>query len=192
MWTASAGLYRPVDYLDGPYLVLFQPGKPPIQSAADVEENKGASIGGLAPAILAERTSYQRSCASLVVLIGAGLLVNSFLRLQNVQPAIATDRLLTAEINLSDSRYRERAQISRFFQELVRRVEALPGVEAASLSTARPLSGVARNDPFSIEGRPLVLYPSSQDGRWSAHYSRRSAFRWSGTDIASRCGRRCA
>ncbi|MBA2527822.1 MAG: ABC transporter permease [Pyrinomonadaceae bacterium] len=92
---------------------------------------------------------------SLVVLIGAGLLVNSFLRLRHIQPTIATERLLTVEINLSDSRYRERSQISGFFQELVRGVEALPDVEAASLSTTRPLSGIARNDPFSIEGRPL-------------------------------------
>ncbi len=64
---------------------------------------------------------------------------------------------MTVEITLSDSVYRERAQISGFFQELVHRVEALPGVEAASLGTARPLSGVARNDPFSVEGRPLDL-----------------------------------
>lgn len=122
-----------------------------------LKDNKGAAIGGW-------RRHYWRNglligevALSLVVLIGAGLLVNSFLRLQNIQPAIATDKLLTVEINLSDSRYRERAQISGFFQELVRRVEALPGVEAASLSTARPLSGVTRNDPFSIEGRPLDL-----------------------------------
>ncbi len=122
-----------------------------------LKENKGAAIGGW-------RRHYWRNglligevALSLVVLIGAGLLVNSFLRLQHVQPAIATDRLLTAQINLSDSRYSERAQISRFFQELVRRVEVLPGVEAASLSTGIPLSGVARNDPFSVEGRPLDL-----------------------------------
>jgi putative ABC transport system permease protein len=122
-----------------------------------LKDNKGAAIGGW-------RRHYWRNglligevALSLVVLIGAGLLVNSFLRLQNVHAAIATARLLTVEINLSDARYRERAQISGFYQELVRRVEALPGVEAASLSTARPLSGVARNDPFSIEGRPLDL-----------------------------------
>jgi putative ABC transport system permease protein len=45
--------------------------------------------------------------------------------------------------------------VSGFFQELVRRTEGLPGVEAATLSTTRPLSGVMLNDPFAIEGRPL-------------------------------------
>src|SRR4030095_12120945 len=92
---------------------------------------------------------------SLVVLIGAGLLVNSFLRLQHVQPVIAKDKLLTAEIDLSKSRYREPAQIASFFQETVRRLEGLPGVEAASFGTAMPLSGAERNDPFAIEGRSV-------------------------------------
>ncbi len=92
---------------------------------------------------------------SLVLLVAAGLLVNSFLRLQQIKPAIATDKLLTVEINLSDSTYREPARAAIFFRELVRRVEELPGVQGASVSTARPLSGLARNDPFAIEGRPL-------------------------------------
>jgi putative ABC transport system permease protein len=94
---------------------------------------------------------------SFVLLIGAGLLINSFLRLQQKKPALATDALLTAEINLPDTRYREPAQASAFFQELVQRVEGLPGVQAASVGTARPLSGVARNDPFAVEGRAFDL-----------------------------------
>ncbi|MCM3905697.1 MAG: ABC transporter permease [Pyrinomonadaceae bacterium] len=122
-----------------------------------LKENKGAGIGGWRKHYWRNGLLIGEVALSLVVLIGAGLLVNSFLRLQLVQPALATDKLLTAEINLSDTRYREPAQISGFFQELVHRVEALPGVEAASLSTARPLSGVTRNDPFSIEGRQLDL-----------------------------------
>lgn len=122
-----------------------------------LKANKVVAIGGWSRHFWRNGLLVGQVALSLVVLIGAGLLVNSFLRLQQIQPAMATDRLLTVEINLSDSRYRERAQVSGFFQELVRRVEALPGVDGASLSTARPLSGVARNDPFSIEGRPFDL-----------------------------------
>jgi putative ABC transport system permease protein len=92
---------------------------------------------------------------AFVVLVGAGLLVNSFLRLQQQRPAMATNNLLTAEINLPQSRYPEAQQAAAFFQDLVTRVEALPGVEAATVSTGRPLSGIARNDPFAIEGRAL-------------------------------------
>src|ERR1051326_8753590 len=92
---------------------------------------------------------------SLMLLIGAGLLVRTFLRLQRVNPGIAADELMTAEINLPESRYRDPAQVSAFYRELIERLETLPGVERASLSTMRPLNGEARSDPFAIEGRPF-------------------------------------
>ncbi|MCM3872700.1 MAG: ABC transporter permease [Pyrinomonadaceae bacterium] len=122
-----------------------------------LKENKGAAMESWRRHYWRNGLLISEVALSFVLLIGAGLLVNSFLRLQYTQPAIANDGLLTVEINLSESRYGEPAQVSGFFQELVRRVEGLPGVEAASVSTARPLSGVTRNDPFSIEGRPLDL-----------------------------------
>jgi predicted permease len=92
---------------------------------------------------------------SFVLLVSAGLLVNSFVRVQQIKAAIAIDSVLCVEINLPAIRYRETAQAAGFFQELVRRVEGLPGVQAVSLSTMKPLSGTARNDPFSVEGRAL-------------------------------------
>ena len=120
-----------------------------------LKENRVATFGGW-------RNHYWRNALlvgevalSLVLLIGAGLLVNSFVRLQQVKSAIATDRLLTVEINLPETRYREPTHAAGFFKELVHRVESLPGVQSASVSTGRPLSGAARNDPFSVEGRPL-------------------------------------
>jgi len=92
---------------------------------------------------------------SLMLLIGAGLLVKTFFRLQRVNPGIAADEVLTAEINLPESRYRDPAQVSAFYRELIERLETLPGVQGASLSTMRPLNGEARSDPFAIEGRPF-------------------------------------
>ena len=92
---------------------------------------------------------------SLMLLIGAGLLVKTFVRLQRVNPGVAADQVLTAQINLPESRYREPAQASAFYRELIERLETLPGVQGASVSTMRPLNGTARNDPFAIEGRPF-------------------------------------
>jgi putative ABC transport system permease protein len=120
-----------------------------------LKESKSATLGGWCRHFWRNGLLVGEVALSLVVLIGAGLLVNSFLRLQHVQPVIAKDKLLTAEIDLSNSRYREPAQIASFFQETVRRLEGLPGVEAASFGTAMPLSGAERNDPFAIEGRSL-------------------------------------
>ncbi len=92
---------------------------------------------------------------ALMLLIGAGLLVKTFVRLQRVNPGVAADQVLTAQINLPESRYREPAQASAFYHELIERLETLPGVQGASVSTMRPLNGTARNDPFAIEGRPF-------------------------------------
>jgi len=92
---------------------------------------------------------------SLMLLIGAGLLVKTFVRLQRINPGVAAGEVLTAQINLPESRYREPAQASAFYRELIDRLEALPGVQGASVSTMRPLNGTARSDPFAIEGRPF-------------------------------------
>jgi putative ABC transport system permease protein len=120
-----------------------------------LKQNRAATIGGWRHQYWRNALLVCEVALSLVLLIGAGLLVNSFVRLQQVKSPIATERLLTVELNLSDTHYREPAQAANFFRELIRRVEGLPGVQAASLGTGRPLSGTARNDPFSVEGRAL-------------------------------------
>ncbi|MEK6407690.1 MAG: ABC transporter permease [Acidobacteriota bacterium] len=94
---------------------------------------------------------------ALPLLIGAGLLLNSFVRLQRVKPGVDADKILIAEINLPAMKYREPARAAAFFEELTRRVAALPGVEQASFGTLPILSGAAIIDAFSIEGRPLDL-----------------------------------
>src|SRR6185312_5289801 len=131
----------------------WQAAKFDLQRA--LKEKQAAAIGEWRHHFWRNLLLVNEVALAFVVLIGAGLLVNSFLRLQRQRPAIATSKVLTVEINLPESRYREAAQASAFFQDLVNRVEALPGVEAATVSTSRPLSGVARNDPFAIEGRSL-------------------------------------
>ncbi|HKQ76027.1 MAG TPA: ABC transporter permease [Blastocatellia bacterium] len=136
-------------------------------------------IFGLAPALQASRPDLQQTlkegggaatrgrhwlrnmlvvgevAIAMTLLVGAGLMLNSFLRLQRVNPVVDSDKLLSVEITLPETRYPEAAQAAAFFQELIRRVESLPGVKSASLSTVQPLSGVAVDDPFCIEGRPL-------------------------------------
>jgi putative ABC transport system permease protein len=94
---------------------------------------------------------------ALPLLIGAGLLLNSFVRLQRVKSGVDADKILITEINLPATKYRESARAAAFFDELARRVVALPGVEQASVGTLPILSGAAIIDAFSIEGRPLDL-----------------------------------
>jgi predicted permease len=78
---------------------------------------------------------------SLALLVGAGLLVRSFLQLQRVPLGFRAGGVLTAQINPAATRYPDAARRTALFDEIVRRVVALPGVEAAGLTNIVPFGG---------------------------------------------------
>ena len=92
---------------------------------------------------------------ALVLLIAAGLLIQSFARLGQVQPGLRTERLLTARIALPDIAYPKNENITAFFDQLMPRVRALPGVESASMIVPLPLSGSNMVTSFDVEEHPL-------------------------------------
>jgi putative ABC transport system permease protein len=89
-------------------------------------------------------------CLSLVLLIGAGLLVKSFNNLMHVDPGFATDRLLIFNIGLPNSA--DQTQQTNFYREVLERVRALPGVERAGAVSRLPLSGGNSARTFNIAG----------------------------------------
>jgi putative ABC transport system permease protein len=148
-------------------------------------------IFGLAPALQASRPRLQHTlkeggaaatrgrhwlrnllvvsevAIAMTLLVGAGLMLNSFVRLQRVDTVVDVDKTLTVEINLPSTKYTEPAQVTAFFQELVRGVESLPGVEQVSLSNVMPLGAYALNDPFAIEGRAYT----AENATWAAWHA---------------------
>lgn len=78
----------------------------------------------------------------LVLLVGAGLLLHSFWRIQRVELGFAADDLLTLETRFYNPAYRQTARISAFQDRLIDHVRRIPGVEMASLTTAVPMRGV--------------------------------------------------
>ncbi|HKX32999.1 MAG TPA: ABC transporter permease, partial [Blastocatellia bacterium] len=91
---------------------------------------------------------------ALMLLVGAGLLIRSFWSLQHVEPGFEVDHVLTMRLSLPMTRYREPAQMTAFFQEAERGIQALPGVRGVSLVQSLPLSGWGFGMPFTIEGQP--------------------------------------
>lgn len=91
---------------------------------------------------------------SLVLLVGAGLMMKSFWRLQNVELGYNPENLLTMDIALPQARYPERKQAALFQQRLMERIKALPGVTSAAAVNILPLSGGNSCDGMTIEGRP--------------------------------------
>ena len=91
---------------------------------------------------------------ALMLLVGAGLFINSFLRLQRVNPGFDTNNALSFRIGLPDTRYPQAQQKIAFYKQLASRIESLPGVKNVAYTTALPLSGQRGNVGFSIEGEP--------------------------------------
>jgi predicted permease len=89
---------------------------------------------------------------SLVLLIGAGLFLRSLSNAQGIDPGFNADKILDAQLNINLLRY-TKAQGREFYRQIVERIEALPGVESASLARIVPLSGSSRTLSFLIQGQ---------------------------------------
>ena len=91
---------------------------------------------------------------ALVLLVGAGLLVKSFIGLQRVSPGFDAENVLTMRIDLSRAKYATPEAAGNFYTQLQERVSALPGVEAVGMISELPLSGQPNDTYFTVEGRP--------------------------------------
>jgi predicted permease len=89
---------------------------------------------------------------ALMLLIGAGLLIKSFVRLQNVDPGFAIDNVLTAQISLPMARYPDAAARRTFWVRLVEKARTIPGVTSAGLTTNVPFNGSVSSGSYSIVG----------------------------------------
>jgi predicted permease len=96
---------------------------------------------------------------SLVLLVGAGLLLKSFRQLINVDPGFDAQNVLTLRLRLPDAKYRESAQSTAFLKEVSRRVATLPGVRQVSVATSFPFGGRAGDDGYWVEGQPEPQKP---------------------------------
>ena len=91
---------------------------------------------------------------AMLLLIGAGLLLRSFARLQEVPPGFNPDHLLVADLPLSATAYAKPEQRFQFFDRLIERAEALPGVRSVGAASFLPVSGGGSIIHFNISGRP--------------------------------------
>ncbi|HYP28839.1 MAG TPA: ABC transporter permease [Blastocatellia bacterium] len=92
---------------------------------------------------------------ALVLLVSAGLLMKSFLRLQAVSPGFDVNNILTMRVTLPIAKYPEPAQRTAFFKQAVERLEALPGVESVGAISFLPFTGPGAATDFTIVGQPV-------------------------------------
>src|SRR5438309_2533862 len=145
--------------------ILF--GLVPAFASAKPELTEALKEGGRTSTTGARRNQLRNSLVvaeialALVLLVGAGLLLKSYARVQNIDPGFARRLVLTAEIDLPDTKYPPRGSsdynhgqaIMNFWNEALRRVRQLPGVGSAGCTIVLPLSGSNTDSSFAIEGR---------------------------------------
>ena len=102
---------------------------------------------------------------ALVLLIAGGLLLKSFIRLQNVDPGFSTDKVLTAQISLPAARYPDAAARRAFWLRLLDSARALPGVTSAGLTSNVPFNGNVSSGSYSIIGYTPGPTESAPHGR---------------------------
>jgi putative ABC transport system permease protein len=128
-----------------------------LKDGARVDDVRGGRLRNLL--VVAE------IAVALVLLAGAGLLIRSFVRLVDVDPGFRAEHVLSAKISIPTVRYDEPGKMIRFFDELTKRVEAIPGVRAAGGVSFLPLAGPAAATRFEIVGQakpPLGQEPSCE------------------------------
>ena len=89
---------------------------------------------------------------SLLLLVGAGLMVRTLANLTGEDPGFTSQGIVTARVSLPEARYADQAARSRFFDESLERIRALPGVENAALISQAPFSGSSSSGSYRIEG----------------------------------------
>ena len=111
------------------------------QILATLQESSRAQSPGRAKAGLRRTLLVIEVGLTVVLLVGAGLLLKSYQRLRNADIGVPVDNVLTMRISLPEARYRKPEQWVAFFENLIAQVRALPGVEAAGLVSKAPGEG---------------------------------------------------
>jgi predicted permease len=112
---------------------------------------------------------------ALVLLVGAGLMMKSFLRLEAVNPGFEAQNLLTMRVLLPRAKYPDDAKRIAFFRQAVEHMQALPGVRAAAAATELPFGGLGSATDFAIEGQPAP--PAGNNQTTDVHATDENYFR---------------
>ena len=108
---------------------------------------------------------------SLVLLIGAGLLIRSFVALQRVQPGFNAEKIVSFGVSIPGNRYPKNEDITRFVHELELKMAALPGVESVGSTFQLPLTGSGARIALCIQRRNIAEV-GEHFGRLAAHHTR--------------------
>jgi putative ABC transport system permease protein len=124
------------------------------QILASLQESSRGHSAGHARANLRRILLALEVGLTVMLLVGAGLLLKSYQRLRSTDPGVPVDNVLTMHISLPEVRYKEPVQQVAFFEHLIERVRALPGVQSAGLVSTAPAQGWGGDNMMSVAEHP--------------------------------------
>ncbi len=121
-------------------------------TSAILKDDNARSSPGKGTGVTRATLVVAETALALVLLVGAGLLIKSFARLQNVDPGFSTENVLTAQMSLPAARYPEPPARRAFWARAIEGARALPGVTAVGLTSNVPFNGMVSSGSYSIVG----------------------------------------
>ena len=144
---------------------------------ASLQASSRTTTGNLSRATLRKTLLTVEIAVTVVLLIGAGLLIRSFVRLRSTDVGCVTDNVLTLDYSLPAQKYASPEKVNAFNEALLEQVRAMPGVRAAALGSSVPGAGAGEDDAFTIPEQPPIaqgtalpdaLYRTADPGYFSA------------------------
>ena len=133
----------------------LQASKPDLNNT--LKEGGRGTTGGAGGIRVRNLLVVSEIALSLVLLVGAGLMIRSFMRLQQFDLGFNPNDLATMRIQLPGTKYREPAQVDAFYKQLLERIESVPGIKAVGAISDVFLTDTPNSTNFSIEGRPVPI-----------------------------------
>jgi putative ABC transport system permease protein len=130
----------------------WQAAKTDVHQA--LRENSRSATGARRMKLMRGALVVAEISLSLVLLLSAGLLLESLWKLLQINPGFRAENVVTCSINLPRAKYPEDSRQAEFFRRTLDQVRAIPGVESAGFGTSLPFSGSRGNSSFSIDDRP--------------------------------------
>ena len=157
LWTLAISIATGLVFGLAPAL---QASKPDLNKA--LKENSGQNTGSFRRSRLRSVLVVSEVAVALLLLVGAGLMTRSFIRLQQVDPGFEAKNVLSMYIALPTQKYR-RTQTNIFYDQLIERVKNLPGVTSVAGIDPLPLSNHNVTTSFLVEGAPVVSLADRPD-----------------------------
>jgi putative ABC transport system permease protein len=133
----------------------------------DALKESGRTTAGLRRNRLRSALVVTEVALSLVLLVGAGLMMKSFAKLSGVDPGIKPDQVMTMGVAILRAKYPEDEQVAQTYSQILERAAAQPGVVSVGGTSDLPLTGSNTSDSFIIEGRPPI--PKEQEPSTEYH-----------------------